>query len=143
MCHFKTSQVTDLLIILITFVELQTIEDDEVVGISTAHSFVSWKSEVCVIKLRDGILKFVVDCTSPIKVPSVTTSDSSLDMQDVSMLIAFNNTFFTVVFFKPNNEESDCLKMGEFLAGRKFLEYGDFYGCSNVYKVTANKYFQF
>jgi len=41
------------------------------------------------------------------------------------MLIAFNHTIFTVVFFKLNNKDSDCLKMGEFLAGGKFLENGD------------------
>jgi len=45
-CHIKTPQVADLLIILIKFVELEIIEDDEVVGISMAHPYFSWKSEV-------------------------------------------------------------------------------------------------
>jgi hypothetical protein len=44
--NFKTSQAADLLIILITFVEREIIEDDEVVGISKAHSYFSWKSEL-------------------------------------------------------------------------------------------------
>jgi len=40
------------------------------------------------------------------------------------MLVAFSHTFFTVVFFKLNNEEFGCLKIGEFLVVRKFLEFG-------------------
>jgi hypothetical protein len=59
--HFKMSQVADLLIISIKFVELEIIEGYEVVGISMAHSFFSWKSEVCMIKVRGGILKVLVD----------------------------------------------------------------------------------
>ena len=72
MCHFKPSQVADLLIILITFVELETIEDDEVVVISTADP-----------QYEAGYLKSwstYDSCISLIKFPSVTTSDSSLDM---------------------------------------------------------------
>jgi hypothetical protein len=44
--HIKASQVVDLLIILIIFVELEIIENDEVVGISMAYPYFSWKSEV-------------------------------------------------------------------------------------------------
>jgi hypothetical protein len=42
----KKSQAADLLIILITFIELQIIEDDEVVSISMAHLYFSWKNEL-------------------------------------------------------------------------------------------------
>ena len=72
MCHFKPSQVADLLIILIAFVELETIKDDEVAGISMAHPqyeagyLTSWST--------------YDSCISRIKNPSVTNSDSSLNM---------------------------------------------------------------
>jgi hypothetical protein len=58
------------------------------------------------------------------------------------MLIAFSHTFCTVVFFKLNNEESGCLKMGEFLPGRNIWNVGIFHVCNNVYKITDNQNFK-